>query len=736
MSSEPIDPVEAALVAGMHALGAGGPGMTWPGTAESLLGTFDDQCTSRHLDLVARRLRAKGHGYYTIGSSGHEANAFVAAALRPTDPALLHYRSGGFYCARARQRPGIDPVRDVLGGMLASVDEPIAGGRHKVWGRRELAVIPQTSTIASHLPRAVGLALTIGRAPKLAAPLTVPTDSVVVCSFGDASANHSTALGAINSASLCAYQRLPLPLLFVCEDNGIGISVRTPSGWIEANFAHRPQLRYDQADSTHPEELAPLVEEMAGWVRSSRRPAFLHLKCVRFGGHAGTDVESGYRSAEEIRSDYARDPILATAAAAVRSGAATPAELVERYQAIGRRVAAVAAEMVGCRQLGSAEEVAEPLAPRRADAVAIAVGASVAPPDQRAAWFGRALPEEEGPLTLAQAINRTLADALVASDDMMLFGEDVAAKGGVYGVTRGLLKRGGGARVFDTMLDEQSILGMALGASLVGMVPVPEIQYLAYLHHALDQIRGEAATMQFFSKGQYRNGMVVRVASFGYQKGFGGHFHNDSSLAALRDIPGLVVAAPSRAGDAAAMLRTLIAAARVDGTVSVFCEPIALYHSADLLDPGDDEWTDHYAPPSRWVSTHVPIGSANLIGMGTDLLIVTFANGVHLSMRALRRLAEEGVSASILDLRWLSPLPVADLLSAANEIGKVLVVDETRHSGGVGEAVIAALVEGGFAGPIHRVASADSFVPLGDAAFSVLVSEDQIVEAAFDLARR
>jgi 2-oxoisovalerate dehydrogenase E1 component len=267
-------------------------------------------------------------------------------------------------------------------------------------------------------------------------------------------------------------------------------------------------------------------------------------------------------------------------------------------------------------------------------------------------------------------------------------------------------------------------------------VPVPEIQYLAYLHHALDQIRGEAATMQFFSNGQYRNGMVVRVASFGYQKGFGGHFHNDSSLAALRDIPGLVVAAPSRAGDAAAMLRTLIAAARVDGTVSVFCEPIALYHSADLLDPGDDEWTDHYVPPSRWTSAHVPIGSANLIGMGTDLLIVTFANGVHLSMRALRRLAEEGVSASILDLRWLSPLPVADLLSAANEIGKVLVVDETRHSGGVGEGVIAALVEGGFAGPIHRVASADSFVPLGDAAFSVLVSEDQIVEAAFELARR
>jgi 2-oxoisovalerate dehydrogenase E1 component len=130
----------------------------------TLLAIFDAQAESRHLDFAARSMQHQGRGFYTISSAGHEGNAALAAALRPTDPALLHYRSGGFYCARARQVAGVDPVRDILLGVAASADEPIAGGRHKVFGRAELAIVPQTSTIASHLPRGLGIALGIGRA--------------------------------------------------------------------------------------------------------------------------------------------------------------------------------------------------------------------------------------------------------------------------------------------------------------------------------------------------------------------------------------------------------------------------------------------------------------------------------------------------------------------------------------------------------------------------------------------
>ena len=216
---------------------------------------------------------------------------------------------------------------------------------------------------------------------------------------------------------------------------------------------------------------------------------------------------------------------------------------------------------------------------------------------------------------------------------------------------------------------------------------MPEIQYLAYLHNAEDQLRGEAATLQFFSQGQYRNGMVVRVAGYAYQKGFGGHFHNDNAVGVLRDIPGLVIASPARPDDAGAMLATCLATAREDGSVCVFLEPIALYHTRDLYDEGDGLWL---AAPA---ADDVALGSARTYGDGDDLTIVTWANGLRMSLRAARALGQHGIRARVVDLRWLAPLPVEDLLREANATGRVLVVDETRRTGGVSEGIIAALVD-------------------------------------------
>src|SRR5204863_10109817 len=177
-----------------------------------------------------------------------------------------------------------------------------------------------------------------------------------------------------------------------------------------------------------------------------------------------------------------------------------------------------------------ARQVMDPIAPRRPDAVA-ADAARVATADVRRRVFVGRLPEDAGPLTVADSINRTPADALAARPELLVFGEDVGRKGGVYGVTRGLQRRFGITRVFDTLLDEQTILGVALGCGVSGLLPVPEIQYLAYLHNAEDQLRGEAATLPFFSNGQYHNPMVLRIAGYGYQRGFGGHFHNDDAVA-------------------------------------------------------------------------------------------------------------------------------------------------------------------------------------------------------------
>ncbi len=728
-------------------------------TGDQALELFEAQLTSRHLDLAARWLRSFGEGYYTIGSAGHEGNAAVAAAVRGTDPALLHYRSGAFYCARAAEVREVAAVRDVLRGTVASSYEPIAGGRHKVFGNHDLNIIPTTSTIASHLPRAVGLAFAIERNRRSAAapgrpspsalrrapadPPRWPTDAIVVCSFGDASVNHAAATAAFNTAGWCDHSGLRMPILFVCEDNGLGISVRSPEGWVAAALRSRPGLRYAAADGCDLVEAYEAAAEAAGWVRRNRRPAVLHLSMVRLMGHAGADAEVAYRTPAEIARDLDRDPLIATARLLVEATLATPEALLARYDEVGWQVRKVAEEVLGEPKLVSAAEVVAVLAPRRpvrvsravTDAASRAAGPLAA---ARATAFAGRLPEDAGPLTLAQSINATLTDALLTDPGVLLFGEDVAAKGGVYGVTKGLRDRFGASRVFDTLLDETSILGLALGAGLAGLLPVPEIQYLAYLHNAEDQLRGEAATMQFFSRGAYRNPLVVRIAGLAYQEGFGGHFHNDNAVAVLRDIPGLVVALPSRGDDAAGMLRSCLAAAAVDGSVCAFLEPIALYHTRDLYVDGDAEWLAPYAPPDQWGATHVPVGRARVYGLGSaeDLTIITFGNGVRMSLRVAVRLAAEGIGTRVVDLRWLSPLPAADIIREASATGRVLVVDETRRAGGVGEGVIAALVDAGYVGVARRVASVDSFIPLGNAARHVLVSEDAISHGARALLAR
>ena len=160
-------------------------------------------------------MQRAGQGFYTIGSSGHEGMAAVAAALRPTDMAFLHYRDAAFQIARAWQVPGQDPARDMLLSFAASSEDPISGGRHKVLGSRALMIPPQTSTIASHLPKAVGAAFSIGLARRNPPEhRLLPDDAIVMASFGDASANHSTAQGAFNTAQWTAYQNdAPAPAL-------------------------------------------------------------------------------------------------------------------------------------------------------------------------------------------------------------------------------------------------------------------------------------------------------------------------------------------------------------------------------------------------------------------------------------------------------------------------------------------------------------------------------------------
>jgi 2-oxoisovalerate dehydrogenase E1 component len=710
-----------------------------PGSALDARGfreLFESQITSRHLDLMARVLRVQNKVFYTIGSSGHEGNAMVARLTRHTDPAFLHYRSGAFMAERFRKLPAMDPIVDSALSFAASKDDPASGGRHKVWGSKPLWVLPQTSTIASHLPKALGTAVAIEQARRIGHRLPIPGDSIAICSFGDASSNHAVAQTAFNTAAWTAYQKLPAPVLFVCEDNGIGISVKTPADWIAVNFQNRANLDYFFADGLDLADGYAQVQSAVEHCRRTRRPTFLHLKTTRLMGHAGTDFEIEWRSIEELCAVEASDPLLRSAAIALQSGLYSKDAVLSLYETARTRCFAAAEAADARPRLSSLAEVTKPLAPYTPPAVKAEAERSDYS-EQRSFVFGgeAKLPENLPPRHLAIQINQALHDLLAKYPQALLFGEDVAQKGGVYTVTKGLYKTFKGARVFNTLLDETMILGLAQGYANMGMLPLPEIQYLAYFHNACDQIRGEAASLQFFSNDQYRNPIVMRVAALGYQKGFGGHFHNDNSITALRDIPGLVVGCASRGDDAATMLRTMMALAKVDGRVCAFLEPIALYMTKDLYESGDGQWQFAYPAPGRAMT----LGEGRIYNEAAkDLVVFTFGNGVPMALRAARAIEKEhGWQVRVVDLRWLVPLNDAFIAAQAKEAKRILVLDEGRKSAGVGEGVITAIAEAGCgATPMKRVVGADTFTPLAGAALLVLPGEAEIVAAVRELAAR
>lgn len=690
-------------------------------TAEELIDLYETQIMSRLLDLRARELKKDNLCYYTIGSAGHEGNAAFAKAFRVSDMAFLHYRSGAFFIQRAKQNQGSTPLYDMLLSFMAAKEDPISGGRHKVIGSKELFIPPQTSTIASHLPKAVGAALSIAKADELhleSSPL--PKDSVILCSFGDASANHSTALGAFNTAAWVAYQNIKLPIVFFCEDNGIGISVKTPHDWIKANFSSRPNLKYFECDGLNIIDVYNTCRRAADYARTRKKPVFIRMKTVRLLGHAGSDVESNYHSLDTIQQTERQDPLLHTARLLIDYGIMDGKSIVDLYQKTKERIFHVSNEMSYRKPLDDIKEIASSIIACKEPREPMPLASN----DRRKEIFEKEWSKLSAPHHLAKLINWGLTDILLQYPQSLIFGEDVAEKGGVYNVTDNLKKRFHSRRVFNSPLDEQSILGTAIGMAHNGFVPIPEIQFLAYVHNAEDQIRGEAATLAFFSQGLYTNPMVIRVAGLAYQKGFGGHFHNDNSLAVFRDIPGVIVAVPSNGRDAVRMLRTCMRQAYEKGRVCVFVEPIALYMTRDLHEENDKLWTFPYPD----VSEEAPLGEVSVYG-DSEIAIVTYGNGNYLSLQAQKILAESHkVGISVIDLKWIAPIDYAKLLPLLEGKSHILFVEECRKTGSLGESVIAELAtQLKKPARLRLLGASDCFIPLGPAATAGLPSRDGIV---------
>jgi len=350
---------------------------------------------------------------------------------------------------------------------------------------------------------------------------------------------------------------------------------------------------------------------------------------------------------------------------------------------------------------------------------------------ERAALFGKEFKRMDQPQHMAKLINYALSDILLRYENTLVFGEDVAQKGGVYHVTADLYKQYGIRRVFNSPLDETSIIGFGIGFGHNGFIPIPEIQFLAYLHNAEDQLRGEAATLPFFSEGRFTNPMVLRVPGLAYQKGFGGHYHNDNSLAIFRDIPGVILAVPSNGADATKMLRTAVREAHENGRVVVFVEPIALYMTKDLHESKDGKWNFEYPD----VKEEIPVGEFATYGKGKALTIITYGNGLYLSLQAQKELEKKlKKKIKVINLLWLSDIDMPKLMKAIGTCENVLIVDECRRTGCHGEGLLARLVsESEKPLKLKLHAAEDSFISLGVATTVTLPSKESIIEHALEL---
>lgn len=404
----------------------------------------------------------------------------------------------------------------------------------------------------------------------------------------------------------------------------------------------------------------------------------------------------------------------------------TQTDVVELYEQNRSEINDKAAEVIKIPRLNSAAEIMNSLIPPK---MSSSLSDRYIDEQKRKVIFAGAYHQLSQKRNLSQLINFALTDLMITYPNMVVFGEDVGKKGGVYRVTADLQARFGKRRVFDTLLDETTILGTAIGFAHNGFIPVPEIQFLAYLHNAEDQLRGEAATLSFFSNGQYQNPMVIRIAALAYQKGFGGHFHNDNSIAVLRDLPGVIVVCPSNGEDAVKLLRCCLKLAD-EGRICIFLEPIALYMTKDLHVTGDNRWLFSYP----LLGEEIILGEVGIWGEG-DLVIITYANGYYLSRQAALILLEKhNLSVKIIDLRWLSPLPKSAILKETQDAKKILIVDEGRKSASISEGLCTFLMEELHPLPlVKRLTGEDCFIPLGTSWQYLLPSRETIIDAVLEL---
>ena len=640
---------------------------------------------SRALDDREIALRQQNRAFFQISGAGHEALLLgLARSLRAGyDWFFPYYRDRALALAL-----GVTPL-EMLMQAVGAADDPASGGRQMPchWGSKRLNIVSQTSVTASQCLAAVGCAEAaryISRRPQLPG-CTAHGDEVTYVSLGEGATSEGEFWESLNSAC-----RLHLPVLYVVADNGYAISVRStdqhPAPISEMVRGIRG-LHVVKMDGRDYFEVRRKGANAVAHVRAGAGPTLIHALVTRPYSHSLSDDQKKYRAAGELEDEREHDPITALEQHLIAMGALTVEAAATMRDEARETVRAAAKEALALPKPAPQSATEHVTGPRP-----VAVD-----PGEPEATAG-------DPVALGEAIRLTLHEQMARDERIRVFGEDVAdadahvidqvpGKGGVFGITFGLQREFGNARCYNTPLAEANIIGRGIGQALRGLRPCAEIQFFDYVWPAMNQLKSEAATTRWRSNGSWSCPLVVRIAIGGYLQG-GAIYHSQCGESIFAHVPGLLIAFPSRARDAAGLLRT---AFRCEDPV-LFLEHKHLYRQGYNRDP---------MPPADWM---LPFGRGTYMTRGDRVTLVTWGATVHRAQLAAMELGPDA-GVEIIDLRTIAPWDHDIVAESVRKTGRVLILHEDTLTCGFGAEIAAFVADACFEhldAPVWRLAATDT----------------------------
>ncbi len=607
---------------------------------------------------------------YHAPCAGHEGiQLALGLSFRAGQDYLFPYYRDLLTCLAA----GLTPLEIILNG-ISKQDDVAGGGRHMSnhFAKPEIGIQNVSSLTGNHVQHAAGLA----RAAKY-----YRSEAIVYSSQGESSLSEGYCYEAIVGAD-----REQLPVVFVIQDNGYGISVpkcdQAANAHLCDNFSGLPHLRIFTCDGLDVIDSLRAMGEAIAHVRTGEGPAMVYALCVRIGAHSNSDRQDWYRDPQELAAAKAQDPLPRFRAYCLEQGLSEPELEALESENLARYNAASETAIVS------------------QDPDPASIFDFVLPGPWISDKFPEGLHHEEGEaITLLHALNQTLKDEFRHNPDTFIWGQDMAngEKGGIFNVSKGLQLEFGKGRVFNAPIAEDFIVGTANGFSRFDdriRVVVEGAEFADYVWPAAEQIV-ECSHEYWRTHGQFSPNITIRLASGGYIGG--GLYHSQNVEGWLTTLPGIRVVVPAFADDAAGLLRTAL---RSRGT-TLYLEPKFLYNSA-------------LAKTHVPVDFAVPFGKARVRRKGKDLTILAYGTPVHFALEAASRLSKEGIEVEVVDLRSLSPLDTETIFASARKTHRVLVAHEDKVFGGFGGELAAQVSKECFPwldAPVERVGS--TFTPVG-----------------------